>query len=57
MEKEKKMTNKGGAPKDHWEIRYSTSPGYGKTDPMHAFDPKCAKDRPTMHNKVNPTDH
>jgi hypothetical protein len=44
-------------PKKHWEIRYSVSKGDQKPDPLHAFDPKCAKDRPTMHNKVNSTDH
>lgn len=48
---------KNPIPKEHWEMHYSTSPSYGKTDPMHAFDPKCPQDRPTMHNKVNSTDH
>lgn len=43
-------------PKEHWEMQYSPMPA-GKNDPEGAFLPKCAKDRPTPHNKVNECDH
>lgn len=44
------------APKEHWEVQYKYDP-HAKNTPAGAFLPKCAKDRPQPHPKVNETDH
>lgn len=40
----------------HWEKTVKVSLAGGKT-PDGAFLPKCAKDRPTPHVKINECDH
>ena len=51
-----KKGNGPAVPNEHWEKQYNPLPR-GGNDPKGAFEPKCAKNRPTPHNKVNETDH
>lgn len=54
----KNINNKGGAPKEHYEQVYELNPrGKDRKNPQNAWDPKPAKERKTLYNKVNPTDH
>ena len=50
-------SSKGGAPKDHWEIKYDPTERHAPKTPAGAFLPKCGYERPTPHLKVNETDH
>lgn len=43
-------------PMDHWEKYYKYDPTAPDT-PSGAFLPKCAKNRPQPHTKVNECDH
>ena len=46
------------APKEHWEVKYNPMMhGEDKPSGISAFDPRCAKDRPCTHHKVNEQDH
>jgi hypothetical protein len=40
---------------EHWEKQYN--PQQSRARPESKFDPIQGKDRPTMYNKVNETDH
>ena len=44
------------AKNEHWEKQYSYDPKV-PNNPATAFLPKCAKNRPQPHPKVNETDH
>ena len=47
--------SKRAIPNEAWEMKYSI---YQPTSrPEAKFDPTCARERPTMYNKVNETDH
>lgn len=51
--------NKRAIPNEHWEKMYDATDASRHEDRVggSAFNPKCAKDRPTTHIKVNETDH
>lgn len=53
-----KENNKGGAPKDHWEMKYTANPKESyKSNPQNTFNPRCAYERKKLYPKVNETDH
>jgi hypothetical protein len=48
--------NARAIPGEAWEMQYSKVGKTGNTV-MDLFNPKCGKDRPMPHHKVNETDH
>lgn len=55
---EKKKSNKDGAPKASWEIKYEPCVYKdSRTTRGSEFNPKRSSDRMTTYNKVNKEDH
>ncbi len=43
-------------PNEYWQVNRDLTPP-GSDAPKYAFNPRCPKDRPTMHVKTNECDH
>ena len=43
-------------PNAHWEVNRDLTPE-GDNGPKGAWEPRCGKNRPTMHVKTNECDH